>query len=115
MSINYHGKTFKSVNNTPNGEVGAETIFNYQQQGNVVWAEYRGGSILKGFLIAKVVEENALDMRYEHINQYGELMTGICFSKPELLPDGRIRLHEQWQWTSGDLSSGQSIIEEIIE
>ena len=31
----------------------------------------------------------------------------------ELLPDGRIRLHEKWQWTSGDLSSGESVIEEI--
>jgi hypothetical protein len=24
-----------------------------------------------------------------------------------------LRLHEQWQWTSGDGSAGQSIVEEI--
>jgi hypothetical protein len=40
-------------------------------------------------------------------------MTGICRSTPEILPDGRIRLHEKWQWTSGDRSSGESIVEEI--
>jgi len=40
-------------------------------------------------------------------------MTGICKSKPEILPNGKIRLHERWQWTSGDLSLGQSIIEEL--
>jgi hypothetical protein len=40
-------------------------------------------------------------------------MTGRCHSIPEQLSDGRIRLHEQWQWTSGDLSSGESIVEEI--
>ena len=54
-------------------------------------------------------------MRYEHINFAGEIRTGLCLSRPEILPDGRIRLHEKWQWTSGDLSSGESIIEEIIQ
>ena len=65
--------------------------------------------------MAKVIENDALDMRYEHINSAGEIMTGLCLSRPEILPDGRIRLHEKWQWTSGDLSSGESIIEEIIQ
>lgn len=115
MSINYHQKTFKSISNTDNGEVGDQTIFYYQQQDNVVWAEYGGGAIVKGFLVAKIIENDVLDMRYEHINSAGEIMTGKCFSTPEILPDGRIRLYEKWQWTSGDLSSGESIIEEIIQ
>jgi hypothetical protein len=112
--LNYHKKVFRSINNTANGEVGEETLFHYSQEGDVVWAEYAGGSILKGFLIAKIVENDALNMRYEHINKAGELMTGRCYSTPELLPDGRIRLYEKWQWTSGDLSDGESIVEEII-
>jgi hypothetical protein len=29
------------------------------------------------------------------------------------LPNGRLRLHEEWQWTNGDLSKGRSIVEEI--
>ena len=65
--------------------------------------------------MAKVIENDALDMRYEHINSAGKIMTGLCLSRPEILLDGRIRLHEKWQWTSGDLSSGESIIEEIIQ
>jgi len=40
-------------------------------------------------------------------------MTGICTSTPEILPDGKIRLHEKWRWTSGDLSEGESVIEEV--
>ena len=115
MSINYHNKTFKSIANSDNGEVGEQTIFHYQQQGNFVWAEYSGGAIVKGFLVAKVIENDTLDMRYEHINTTGEIMTGLCLSRPETLLDGRIRLNEKWQWTSGDLSSGESIIEEIIQ
>ncbi len=112
---NYHKKTFKSIAKAANGDVDNETVFYYQQQDNVVWAEYSGGSIIKGFLLAKILENDTLDMRYEHINRAGELMTGVCQSIPEILPDGRTRLHECWQWTSGDLSSGESIIEEIIE
>jgi hypothetical protein len=112
--LNFHKKVFRSVSNTANGEVGEETMFHYSQAGDVVWAEYAGGAIIKGFLIAKILENNALNMRYEHINKAGALMTGKCYSTPEVLPDGRIRLHEKWQWTSGDISSGESIVEEII-
>ncbi len=57
--------------------------------------------------------EGRLDMRYHQVNDRGELMTGVCRSTPELLPDGRIRLHEAWRWTSGDGSSGISVLEEV--
>jgi hypothetical protein len=43
----------------------------------------------------------------------GTLQTGICQSKPEILANGRVRLHETWKWTSGDFSEGTSMIEEI--
>ena len=33
---------------------------------------------------------------------------GIGQATPEVLPDGRLRLHEEWQWTNGDLSAGRS-------
>jgi hypothetical protein len=54
-------------------------------------------------------------MRYHPVNDAGELMTGRCRSTPELLPDGRLRLHERWQWTSGDGSEGESVVEEVRE
>ncbi|GAA4447683.1 hypothetical protein GCM10023189_04380 [Nibrella saemangeumensis] len=109
----YKGKVFRSVANTENGEVGTETLFNYQQEGKIVWADYAGGAIVKGFLIATVNPDNSLDMRYQHVNQAGELMTGRCHSVPQYLSDGRLRLHERWQWTSGDGSSGESVVEEV--
>lgn len=115
MNRMYDNKRFRSVINTDNGEVGAETVFYYRQDGNIVWADYAGGSIVKGFLLATVQPDGSLDMRYQHVNQTGDLMTGRCHSTPELLADGRLRLHERWQWTSGDLSSGESIVEEFTE
>ncbi|MBA3714324.1 MAG: n-acetylglutamate synthase [Pyrinomonadaceae bacterium] len=112
--INYNDRFFISVSNSASGEVGADTVFHYRQRGAVVWATYEGGQIQFGTLVATVKDDGALDMRYQHVNGDGELMTGRCHSTPELLPDGHLRLHESWQWTSGDGSRGESIIEEIM-
>lgn len=111
--INYDNRKFASVENSKTGEVSAETVFYYHQKENLIWAEYAGGGIVFGNLLAKVVENDCLEMRYQHLNKSGELMTGKCFSTPEILADGRIRLYEKWQWTSGDFSTGESVIEEI--
>ncbi len=115
-SVNYDGRRFRSVENSETGEVGPETVFGYRQDGDdVVSATYEGGGVRFGTLIATVDDEGNLDARYGHVNASGELMTGECRSTPEALPDGRIRLHEEWRWTSGDGSSGRSIVEEIGE
>ena len=114
MKINYDNRVFKSVENSETGEVTGETRFFYHQKGNVVWAEYEGGEIIFGNLIAKVFEDDSLEFHYQHLNVRGEFMTGRCESKPEILADGRIRLHEKWRWTSGDFSTGESVIEEVI-
>ena len=113
--MNYDGKVFKSVKNSDSGDVGSETVFHYHQDGNIVWAEYSGGNVVCGHLVAIRDNDGALDMRYQHVNSAGELMTGECRSTPELLHDGRIRLYEKWRWTCGDRSSGESVIEEISE
>ena len=110
--INYNNKLFKPTSNTENGETSNETVFRYKQTGNILTAEYTGGKIIFGHLIGLVDENGNIEMRYHQVNNQGELMTGICNSKPEQLANGKIRLHETWQWTSGDKSKGQSIIEE---
>lgn len=74
-------------------------------------SEYSVGQIVKGHLIGLVDADGNIEMRYHQINTKGELMTGICKSK--LLANGKIRLHETWQWSSGDLSKGESVIEEV--
>ncbi len=110
--INYHLKTFKPIQNSDNGETSEETLFLYKQEGNILTAEYVGGKIIKGHLIGLVDQQGCIQMRYHQINNQGEIMTGMCNSTPEILPNGKIRLHESWEWTSGDRSKGQSIIEE---
>jgi len=111
--ISYNNKFFSSVSNTENGEVSSATTFQYHQNKDMIWAEYSGGDIVKGFLIGISDDKGNLDFTYQHINESGEIRTGKCSSKPEILPNGKIRLLEQWQWTNGDNSIGQSIIQEI--
>ncbi len=114
-SVDYDGRRFRSVENSETGEVGPETVFGYRQDGDVVSATYEGGDVRFGTLVATADNEGNLDARYGHVNVSGELMTGECRSTPEVLPDGRLRLHEEWRWTSGDGSSGRSVVEEIGE
>lgn len=111
--MNYNNKKFRPIQNSSNGETSEETIFEYQQNGTILTSEYQGGQIVKGHLIGLVDKEGTIEMCYHQVNTKGELMTGVCSSKPELTDDGKIRLHESWQWTSGDQSSGTSILEEL--
>jgi hypothetical protein len=113
MTFEYDGLLFRGVSNTDNGEVSGDTLFHYHQRGDLVWGTYEGGQILFGTLVAQVQEEGVLDMRYQHLNRDRVFATGVCRSVPERLPDGRLRLHETWRWTSGDLSSGRSVVEEV--
>jgi len=111
--MNYNNKKFSPVENSDNGETTAETIFEYKQNGNILTSEYKGGEIVSGHLIGLVDDNGNIEMRYHQVNQKGELMTGICFSKPEIMANGKIRLYEEWRWTSGNMSSGTSILEEL--
>jgi hypothetical protein len=110
--IDYNNKVFRAISNTENGETSADTVFCYQQAGNILTSAYSGGKIVHGHLLGLVDENGNINMSYHQINVNGDLMTGTCKSRPEVLPNGKIRLHENWQWTSGDQSQGQSIIEE---
>lgn len=111
--INYHNKTFRSFESTGNSEVNEETIFIYRQDGNIVTASYAGGNIISGHLIALVDNTGKLDMRYHHINTDNLIMTGTCTTTPELSPPGKLILHETWEWTSGNMSKGESRLVEI--
>ena len=113
MLINYNGRTFKGITNSPNGQVSGDTVFHYAQQGTTLTATYSGGSIREGHLLGIVHDDNSLRFVYHHLDMDGNLKSGICTSVPEILNDGRIRLHESWQWTNGSDGVGESVIEEI--
>ena len=49
-------------------------------------------------------------MRYHQVNDAGEIMTGTCQSSPEILNNGKIRLHETWQMDFRRQISRRSIL-----
>ena len=113
IKIDYDNKRFRPVSNSDNGEVSNDMIFHYKQTGNIITCTYREQNILAGHLIGIIDENSCIQMSYHQVNKDGELMTGICTSRPEKMDNGKIRLHESWQWTSGDRSKGHSVLEEI--
>jgi hypothetical protein len=115
QNICYDNKHFIAVTNTDNGEVSKSTVFHYHQENDIVWAEYSGGEIVKGFLIGKADRDSRLEFSYQHVNIHSEIRVGICKSSPERLDDGRLRLIETWQWLNGDKSTGSSVVEEVIQ
>lgn len=113
--MNYHQRRFRGRNNSANGEVSHDTLFHYFQQGELLSGHYAGGAIAQGQLLGKVLPDGSLEFLYQHLNAAGELMAGRCRSTPARAPDGRLILHESWQWLTGDGSSGHSVVEEVSE
>ena len=113
MPIDYNDKIFRSLGSTAGGDVGTDTVFHYRQQERLVWATYHGGEVQYGTLIARVLEDDVLDMRYQHVTTSGALRTGRCRSVPQRLPDGRLHMQEQWAWTEGAAGAGNSELDEI--
>ncbi|MEP3837300.1 MAG: n-acetylglutamate synthase [Algibacter sp.] len=111
--IDYNNKRFRAVSSSSNSEISSATIFVYKQNGSVLSSTYSGGTIIEGHLIGLVDGDGTINMRYHQINKNGLLMTGICVSTPKINKNGKITLYESWQWTSGDLSKGTSLLEEI--
>ncbi len=104
------GRFFTAVENSESGEVSGQTVFSYHQKGNAIWAEYSGGSVVKGFLVGTMDDRHCLHFTYQHINQAGEQKAGTCDSEPREAGN-RLQFHEKWKWTTG--GEGTSIIEEI--
>ena len=111
--MNYNGRKFKVKSNSDSGELSTDLIFLYEQIDNILHSTYADKQVIQGHLLGIVDANGKIEMRYHQINQDGELMTGTCISTPEVMENGKIRLHESWQWTSGDQSKGNSILEEV--
>ena len=110
--VNLDNRKFSPAYNSINGEVSQETVFHYHQNNNIIWGEYSGGKVIVGNLVGKVYD-NYIEFVYQHINTGNEIMTGKCKSYPEMIENRKIKLKEFWEWTSGDNSSGESIVIEI--
>lgn len=88
-------------------------MFIYHQSGTDFSAEYSGGEVKTGFMVGKVDAAGGLDFYYEHLNLDDEIRAGKCHSVPTIKDNGKIELHEKWQWLNGDCSKGESVVVEL--
>jgi hypothetical protein len=93
------------------GEAGPVTVFEYHEDDGMVWARYEGGVIRLGFLVG-TRDGDRLEFRYSQLNTSGETASGRCSTTISVLPDGRLRLDEEWAWETRP-GAGASAVEEI--
>jgi hypothetical protein len=101
--------------NTANGQINEDTLFEYFQDGQMVWGTYAGGDVLRGILIGQMNANRDIRFHYLQMDTQGQLHQGTSKSSTELLNDGRVVLYENWEWTGDKKGSGSSIIEEVKE
>ncbi|MEU0854869.1 hypothetical protein ACFYMX_06910 [Streptomyces griseofuscus] len=111
MAPSLDGLVLAPVADQSAGQVGTRTRFAYHEQDGAIWAEYRGGDIVRGHLVGTRAGDR-LDFRYVQLRTDGSTACGHCVSTVVELPDGRVRLEETWEWESGP-GSGTSVVEQV--
>ncbi len=107
QQFDFNNKTFSLIENSEKGKVNSDTIFKYKQDGNIVTADYYGGSVKYGKIIAHL-KDNKLDMLYQCITTENELKAGKAIAKISLTEDHKIKLALNWQWLNKEQETGVS-------
>lgn len=107
-SLDYDGRRFRAVGYGPDGPSAL-----YRQSGDLLWAEFSGGHARRGSLTGLVAPDGTLEFAYTMVLATGEVIAGRCVSTPEIMADGRIRLHEKWERYGEHAASGESELEEV--
>ncbi|WP_018539777.1 hypothetical protein [Streptomyces sp. MspMP-M5] len=108
MLIDYDGRRFRKVTAGPDAP-----IAHYRQQGDLLWGSSAGGDVRRGSLTGVAAPDGTLTFAYTMVLTSGRTVAGHCVSVPEVLPDGRVRLHETWERYGPDAATGTSCIEEL--
>ncbi len=110
--MNIQGKSFKAATNSENGSLDSNTVMHFTSETEVIVGTYGGGTIRTGAVLAKRISENELEMLYQGATTSGLIQAGKA--KAIFEPSsGKLRMTLEWQWLTGDTSSGRSEWEQI--
>ena len=112
-TVDLSGKRMFVAQTADGGEVSRETIFKFQQDGDLVSGRYEGGRIRLGLLVG-LMYDNRLEFRYVQTDADGNLDAGksVCDIRSD--DKGRLILHETFEWATRP-GGGINILEEIAE
>jgi hypothetical protein len=106
--IGFHNKTFTLLQNSAKGTANDETVFHYEQEDDLVTAEYYGGSIRYGTIVA-ILDGEQLHMRYQCLTTSKELKSGKATAQISFDEHGRMLLSLDWQWLAQGGEAGTSV------
>ncbi|WP_299251805.1 hypothetical protein [uncultured Aquimarina sp.] len=105
--LNFNNKKFHLLENSENGKVNTETVFEYKQDGNLVTADYSGGTIRYGKIIAHL-NANQLFMLYQCLTNDNELKAGKAIADITFTKKEKIKLTLNWEWLNEESEKGTS-------
>jgi hypothetical protein len=105
------GISMRAVATGAGGQVDRNTLFSFSQEGGTVWAHYAGGAVEVGYLAGRLTD-GRLVFRYCQVDRQGEVHGGRSVCDLEVLPDGRLRLVEHFQWESRS-ENGTNVLEQV--
>ena len=106
--MNLAGVTFRAVANSENGSLNTQTEMRFTRDDGIVVASYDGGTIAVGHVLGKRLGEDELEMLYQGATTAGDVQAGTAHATFSLDEEGRVRMHLDWRWLTGDGSSGRS-------
>jgi hypothetical protein len=109
--MNLDGLSFQVHATASVGVVSAETRLHLVQQGSRIFGRYEGGSIVRGCLVGQV-SGHMLTFRYVQHELEGSIHGGRSTCLLEILPDGRLQIHEHFTWATRE-GSGINVFEQV--
>jgi hypothetical protein len=111
--LNLDGRRFALISSTASEvDPDAPTLFVYHEADGLIWGSYDGDTVLLG-RFAGTRRHDEVELGYVHVGKKSrETVTGLSGSRIEVLPDGRLRLVERFQF-EGDDTRHVSICEEF--
>lgn len=110
--FDFNNKKFALIQNSENGQVNNDTIFEYKQNGNLVTADYFGGTIKYGKIIADL-QGDKLSMLYQCLTIDNELKAGKAIAEISVSENEKIKLKLSWEWLTNGNDKGTSEYIEI--
>lgn len=110
--FDFNNKRFALIQNSDNGAVNTETIFHYKQEDNLVTADYFGGTIKYGKIIAEL-KDDKLNMLYQCLTIDNELKAGKAIAQITFTVNNKIKLSLDWEWLTNGNDKGKSEYIEI--
>jgi hypothetical protein len=109
---NMTGVIMEVIETSDTSVIGPETIFRFEQDGEVVRAQYEGGRILAGSLVG-YWSGATLEFCFSQLESPSSLQTGssVCTVRHQ---NGALELVENFRWDNPDRSSGRNILREIL-